>query len=63
MKLVNELFVASSLVLATVAMAQSAADVADLVGARAAGGETQLEARGYDLFETNTVRDTKFTTW
>ena len=51
------------LVSGTASLAQSAPDVADLVGAPAAGGETQLEARGYALVTTNTVRDTKFTTW
>ena len=47
------------------ALAQSAPDVADLVGARAAGGETQLEARGYRNVpaSTSTVRDSRFTFW
>lgn len=44
-------------------LAQNAADVEDLVGARAAGGETQLLSRGYELRQTNTVRDQKFTFW
>lgn len=38
-------------------------DLADLVGARAAGGETQLEARGYTAVTTNTVRGTKWSFW
>lgn len=45
------------------AHAQSAPDLADLVGARAAGAETQMEARGYTATGGNTVRDTKFTFW
>ncbi len=50
--------------LAVPALAQSApSDVADLVGARAAGGETQLEARGYAFVTVNTVRDTKWSLW
>jgi hypothetical protein len=51
------------LVTAAAAHAQSAPDVADLVGARAAGSETQLEARGYAFITTNTVRDTKWSFW
>lgn len=43
--------------------AQSAPDLTDLVGARAAGGETQLQARGYDYVTTNAVRDTKWSFW
>lgn len=45
------------------ASAQTPADVADLVDARAAGGETQLEARGYRFITVNTVRDTKWSFW
>lgn len=46
------------------ALAQSAApDLVDLVGARAAGGETQLQARGYSFVTVNTVRDTKWSLW
>lgn len=45
------------------ALAQGAHDLADLVGARAAGGETQLQARGYSYVTTNTVRDTKWAYW
>jgi hypothetical protein len=45
------------------AFAQAADDLADLVGARAAVGETQLEARGYVFVTTNTVRDTKWSFW
>lgn len=50
--------------LAAPALAQSSpSDVADLVGTRAAGGETQLEARGYAFVTVNTVRDTKWSLW
>ncbi|WP_428627501.1 hypothetical protein [Sphingopyxis sp.] len=45
------------------AIAQSAPDVADLVGARGAGGETQLLARGYEARQSNTVRDQRYTFW
>jgi hypothetical protein len=45
------------------ASAQSAPDVADLVGARAAGGETQLLARGYESRFSNVVGDQRYTFW
>lgn len=45
------------------AVAQVPSDVSDLVGARGAGGETQLEARGYRHITTNTVRGTKWSFW
>lgn len=44
-------------------MAQGVPDLADLVGARAAGAETQMEARGYTASLGSTVRDMKFTFW
>jgi hypothetical protein len=43
--------------------AQTPSDVRDLVGARAAGGETQLQARGYRFLRTNTVGDQKWSFW
>ncbi|QCB55809.1 hypothetical protein E5675_16135 [Sphingopyxis sp. PAMC25046] len=46
-----------------VASAQAPADVADLVGARGAGGETQLLSRGYEARQSNVVRDQRFTFW
>ena len=49
--------------LATSATAQGASDVEDLVGARAAGGETQLLSRGYEQRQSNDVRDQRFTFW
>jgi hypothetical protein len=45
------------------AVAQTPPDVSDLVGAHGAGGETQLEARGYRHVTTNTVRETKWSFW
>lgn len=45
------------------AAAQGVADLNDLVGARAAGGETQMLARGYEATVSNTVRDQRFTFW
>lgn len=45
------------------ATAQTPPDVTDLVGARGAGGETQLLARGYELRDSNTVGDQRFTFW
>lgn len=45
------------------ASAQSAPDVADLAGARAAGGETQLLARGYESRFSNVVGDQRYTFW
>ncbi|WP_420141992.1 hypothetical protein [Sphingomonas sp.] len=49
--------------MAAKSLAQTPADLSDLVGARGAGGETQLEARGYRNVMTNMVRDTKFSFW
>lgn len=43
--------------------AQTPPPLADLVGARAAGGETQMEARGYTFLRTTTVRDQKWSFW
>lgn len=58
------LMICSALVaLPVVALAQGADDLADLVGARAAGAETQMEARGYRATVSNTVRDQRFTFW
>lgn len=46
-----------------VSYAQTPPDVEDLVGARAAGGETQLQARGYVFVRANRVRDQSWTFW
>lgn len=55
--------VSAALLCPAAALAQSAPDLTDLVGARAAGGETQLQARGYVFVTVNTVRDTKWSFW
>lgn len=56
-------FAAIAACLAAPAFAQTAPDVADLVGARAAGGETQLLSRGYEARQSRVVRDQRFTFW
>lgn len=54
----------ASTFLAGPSLAQSTPpDLTDLVGARAAGGESQMEARGYAFVTVNTVRDTKWSLW
>ncbi len=45
------------------AAAQNAPDVADLAGARAAGGETQLLARGYESRRSTTVGTQRYSFW
>lgn len=45
------------------AWAQTPPDVADLVGARGAGGETQMQARGYQQVRATRVRDQSWTLW
>ncbi|SER98242.1 hypothetical protein [Sphingobium sp. YR768] len=45
------------------AMAQAPSDVADLVGAKGAGGETQLQARGYRFVRVETGDDRKWSYW
>ncbi len=57
-------FAPSALLLFAVPVsAQTVPDLGDLVGARAAGAETQMEARGYRAAGGSTVRDMKFTFW
>lgn len=51
------------LTLSATAYAQTPPDVEDLVGARGAGGETQLLSRDYEQRDSNTVRDQRFTFW
>lgn len=53
----------ASTALPLTAAAQSAPDVADLVGARGAGGETQLLARGYESRMSNLVGETRYVFW
>ncbi|OYX93277.1 MAG: hypothetical protein B7X90_17130 [Novosphingobium sp. 17-62-19] len=45
------------------ASAQGVPELADLVGARGAGGETQLQARGYEATNSSTVGDQRYTFW
>lgn len=45
------------------AYAEAPADIADLVGARASGGETQMQVRGYNLIRSTRVRDQSWTLW
>lgn len=45
------------------AYAQTPPDLEDLVGARGAGGETQMEARGYQQVRATKVRDQSWTFW
>lgn len=45
------------------ANAQAPDDISDLVGARGAGGETQLEARGYQFIRVTTVQNQKWSFW
>ncbi|MFS0736885.1 hypothetical protein ABC347_07535 [Sphingomonas sp. 1P06PA] len=49
--------------LALAAQAQTPPGLSDLVGARAAGGETQLEARGFRSIRTSTDDDRKYSSW
>lgn len=52
-------------IVATPALAQDPAprDVRDLIGSRAAGGETQLERRGYRFVKVETGTDRKWANW
>lgn len=45
------------------ALAQSPSDLSDLVGARAAGGETALRSRGYEYIRGETGDDRVWTYW
>lgn len=45
------------------ASAQTPNDVADLVGARAAGAETQMQARGYRMIRSTRTDDTVWSFW
>lgn len=55
--------IAMLLLVPAAASAQQTDDLDDLVGARAAGAETQMQARGYRATGGNTVGDRKFTFW
>lgn len=45
------------------AQPQTPPDLSDLVGARGAGAETQMQARGYELARATKVRDQSWTFW
>lgn len=45
------------------AIAATPSDLSDLVGSRAAGGETQLEARGYTLHHASAGDDKSYAYW
>ena len=45
------------------AQAQTPRDVSDLVGARAPGGESELQRRGYQFVRTQTGDDRKWSNW
>lgn len=49
--------------LSTFAWSQLPTDVADLVGARGSSGETQMQARGYQLIRATRVQDQSWTFW
>jgi hypothetical protein len=51
------------LLLCTQAQAQTPPDLSDLVGARGAGGETQMQARGYQQVRATRVRDQSWSFW
>ncbi len=53
----------ATLVVSSSVCAQTPSEVEDLVGARGAGGETQLMSRGYEQRDSNTVRNQRFTFW
>lgn len=56
--------IACGCLLAISALAQDTpSDISDLVGARGAGGETQLRNRGYSLVKTQPSDDRVYTTW
>lgn len=44
-------------------IAQVPSGLSDLVGARAAGSETQMKARGYDFVKVEKGDDRSYTTW
>lgn len=60
----NLLILAVALVAASSAVGQDIpSDLKDLVGARAAGGETQLKSRGYEFVNTTEGTDQKWSNW
>lgn len=63
MRRITAIGIVASLCMATAAFAQTPSDIRDLVGARAAGGETQLQARGYANVGGETGDDRTWTYW
>lgn len=57
------LLVLTSCLLAPPALAETPADVRDLVGAKGAGGQTQLQARGYRFVRVQSGDDRKWSYW
>ena len=55
--------VALIVAMASQSAAQTPSDLQDLVGARGAGGETQLQARGYRWVKTSSGDDRKWSYW
>ena len=55
--------ITSSALVATPAFAKSADSLQDLVGAKGAGGETQLEARGFEHVKTEEGSSSKYSYW
>ncbi len=53
----------TALLWVSAAHAQTPPDLEDLVGARGAGGETQMQARGYQQVRATRVRDQSWTFW
>lgn len=63
LKPMSPALLAAGLCLLQPALAQTPADLSDLVGARGSSGETQMEARGYALVRATQVRDQSWTFW
>lgn len=59
----SALALTAALLGATTAQGQTPPDLQDLVGARGAGGETQMQARGYQWVRATQVRDQSWTFW
>jgi hypothetical protein len=62
-RLIAAATIACLLAAPTIAAAKSAGQLGDLVGARGAGGETELEARGWVLTDGHKGASTAYTYW
>ena len=60
---ISALVTAAMLAQPVAAVAETPGSVRDLVGARAAGGETTLEQRGFTLYHGSTKNDRKINYW